>query len=106
MYPKLEYYDEWLFQLKQNLAISDNSRDNILLDYLDIAHQNIWTQYLKLPLEKFNWDHPLSFDKRVKLATIHLAASYFTNPDDTKQGQNVIDKRMIFRLLGELMNYG
>lgn len=107
MYPNEEFY-EWLESLKKNLAISDSYRDDILLEYIDVAHRNVWTQYYQLDLvnDLVPDDHDWAYDHVTKLATLHLAATYFSNPDEDKRGSNLIDNRMIYRILGSRVNYG
>ncbi|WGI36486.1 phage head-tail connector protein [Mesomycoplasma lagogenitalium] len=100
---------EWLEQLKSNLAIADNERDELLLDYIEIARKNIWTQYYELELnesEEVPELHKWSQDLKTKLATLHLAAIYVSNPDINMETSGLIDSRMIFRILGDRINYG
>ncbi|UWD34059.1 phage head-tail connector protein [Mesomycoplasma molare] len=107
MYPSEEIYD-WLDQIKINLSIADNQRDEILLDYIEIAHENIWTQYYELKLDDYGQipkEHPWAYDLKTKLATLHLAAIYFSNPDTTNQAKDVIDERMLYRILGGRISY-
>ncbi|UWV79357.1 hypothetical protein NW072_04850 [Mycoplasmopsis felis] len=107
MYPNELIY-LWLDQLKQNLAIADNLRDNVLLDYIEVARENIWLQYYELDFKngEIPEDHPWAWDKKTMLATLHLAATYFMNPDITQRGNNIIDERMIYRILGDRVSYG
>lgn len=108
MYPNEVIY-EWLEQLKLNLSIADNNRDDILLDYIEIAHENIWTQYYELELDNENKvpeNHKWAYDLKTKLATLHLAAIYFSNPDINMEATNVVDGRMIYRILGARISYG
>ncbi|QJR43631.1 hypothetical protein HLA87_02430 [Mycoplasma miroungigenitalium] len=97
----------WLYSLKLNLAITDNERDAELIELIDIAHINIWTQFYELKLENdaIPSSHPWAFDNITKRATLHLAATYFMNPDINMQGSNVIDNRMIYRILGGRVKY-
>ncbi|MCU9934740.1 hypothetical protein NWE61_06735 [Mycoplasmopsis felis] len=90
MYPNELIY-LWLDQLKQNLAIADNLRDNVLLDYIEVARENIWLQYYELDFKngEIPEDHPWAWDKKTMLATLHLAATYFMNPDITQRGNNI-----------------
>ena len=103
-------YTQWLPSLKTQLAISelDTSRDDTLLSYLEIAHKNIWECFYRLnDFNSLNAIHHDWFsDAPTKLATLHLAATYFTNPDENVEAQNVVDNRMVMRLLGSRMNYG
>ncbi|MCS4536742.1 hypothetical protein NXS15_01175 [Mycoplasma sp. CSL7475-4] len=97
----------WLYSLKLNLAITDNERDNELLELIDIAHVNIWTQYYELKLENGRVPelHPWAYDIITKRAVLHLAATYFMNPDVNMQGGSVIDNRMLYRILGGRIKY-
>lgn len=95
---------EWLNDLKLRLAISDNVRNPLLLEYLQIALENIWTQYygFQLPVD---FTHEWISDKATKLATLHLAVTLFNNPDINLEAQNVRDDRMLMRILGSRMRY-
>lgn len=105
MYPNQEIY-EWLYALKLRLAISDDLRDELLLNYIEVAHKNIWTQYYELKLENNEIpDHNWAWDKTTKLAVLHLAATYFENPDIVLQADKVSDTRMIYRILGGRVSY-
>ncbi|TDV23501.1 gp6-like head-tail connector protein [Mycoplasmopsis mustelae] len=107
MWPNEVIYD-WLQQLKQNLAIADDSRDDLLLDYIEIARENIWKQYYELETDENGIpdEHPWSWDLKTKLATLHLAALYVSNPDTNNIANSVIDSRMIFKILGDRIPYG
>lgn len=96
------------FSLKLNLAISDDLRDETLLEYIEVAHKNIWTQYYELKLEndEVPSKHKWAWDRTTKLATLHLATTYFENPDVILQSDKTLDTRMIYRILGNRVNYG
>lgn len=95
---------KWLNDLKLRLAISDNVRNSLLLEYLQVSHENIWTQYygFQLPIDI---NHDWASDKTTKLATLHLAVTLFNNPDVNLEAQNVKDDRMLMRILGSRMRY-
>lgn len=95
---------KWLNDLKLRLSISDTFRDQILLDYLRISHEAIWTQYyqLQLPVDA---DHPWYNDFKTKMATLHLAVTLFSNPDINLEARDVKDDRMIMRILADRMKY-
>lgn len=95
---------QWLNDLKLRLSISDNYRDKILLDYLKISHEAIWTQYYQLKLP-FDITHPWYQDEKTKMATLHLAVTLFSNPDINLEAKDVKDDRMIMRILADRMSY-
>lgn len=98
---------KWLSDLKLRLSLSDSLRDNILLDYLKISHRNIWTNYYRLELinNEVPEDHPWAYDTITKYATLHLAITLFSNPDENLEAKDVKDDRMIMRILGNRMVY-
>lgn len=104
---KHELYIKWLPEFKQRIAISDNLRDNLLTDYLYIAHKNLWTRYYELPLlnDEPNIYHNWYSDTITKIAVFHLATGLYENPDEVFQSQNVKDDRVIIRIIGERMKY-
>lgn len=110
MYPEeLEHYADWLYSLKRNLAIVDDYRDDDLLEYISIAHRNIWTQYYLfklLPNGRIPLDHDYSFDIITKRAVLHLAATYFSNPDEDKHAKDLVNSNIIVKLLGARFKYG
>lgn len=95
---------DWLRDYKLALAISDTLRDSVLWTYLELAREAIWTQYygFELPVDEF---HDWARDSKTKMATIHLAVTYFSNPDINLEARDVKDSRMIFRILGSRTNY-
>ena len=104
----LDFYKKWLPTLKLRLSISDSLRDQILLEYLKIAHVNLWQNYYELPLDINNevpTSHPWSDDSKTKLAVIHLAVTYYSNPDINLEATNVRDDRMVIRIIGGRMVY-
>ena len=104
----ISIYNLWLPTLKLRLSISDNLRDQILLDYLRIAHRNLFNNYYEIPftvenalIEKHIWYD----DEVTKMAVIHLAVTYFSNPDENMEATNVKDDRMVIRIIGNRMVY-
>ncbi|MBN0919428.1 phage head-tail connector protein [Mycoplasma gypis] len=104
-----EILDDWAQDAKISLAIIDEFRDTLLREYIEIAHRNILTQYCgyKLAVNEIpNLEDPVAFCLQVKQATIHLAATFLENPDITLQNaQGIVDKRMIYRILGDKVRY-
>lgn len=101
-------YNKWLPLLKMRLSIADNFRDTILIDYLEIAHKNLWKNYYELKLDldgNVPESHIWSKDTITKMATLHLAVTYFSNPDINLEATNVKDDRMVIRLIGSRMVY-
>lgn len=102
-----EFYKTWLPTLKLRLSLADNYRDTLLLEYLKIAHRNLWINYYEKEL--VNDEVPLSekwaTDEITKMATIHLAVTYFSNPDENLEATNVKDDRMVIRIIGHRMVY-
>lgn len=95
---------EWLNDLKLRLSISDSFRDKILLDYLRISHEAIWTQYYQFQLP-MDITHPWYNDSKTKMATLHLAVTLFSNPDINLEARDVKDDRMVMRILANRMVY-
>lgn len=103
-----ELYLKWLPDFKQRLAISDNYRDNLLIDYLYEAHKMLWDVYYELNLNTFDVDgamHPWYSDTTTKLAVFHLAVTLYENPDENIQAQNVKDDRVVIRIIRSRMKY-
>jgi len=101
-------YKNWLADLKLRLSIADTIRDNILLEYLQIAHINIWKDYYRLslnPAEEIPMENPWAQDSKTKMATLHLAVTFFSNPDINLEARDVKDDRMIQRIIGSRMGY-
>lgn len=104
----LEVYKKWLPTLKLRLSISDPYRDQILTDYLKIAHTNLWQNYYELELDQNNQipeTHEWSSDTITKMAVIHLAVTYYSNPDINLEATNVKDDKMVIRIIGSRMVY-
>ncbi|WLP85289.1 phage head-tail connector protein [Mycoplasma seminis] len=101
---------EWLETLKTRLAISGNYQDEILVEYIAIAHRNIWTQYYNLELDEHNIvpaENEWAYDFVTKQGTLHLAALYFSNPTETTETKNtIVDQRMLYKILGNRVFYG
>ena len=95
---------EWLNDLKLRLSISDTFRDQLLLDYLKISHEAVWTQYYQMPLPTNSY-HPWYRDAKTKMATLHLAVTLFSNPDINLEAKDVKDDRMMMRILADRMVY-
>lgn len=95
----------WLKDLKIQLSIQDEYRDDILTEYLNISREAIWTQYyeLNLPIDE---THIWASDSKTKMATLHLGITLFSNPDINLQAKDVRDDRMIYRILSNRVNYG
>lgn len=105
-------YNKWLdpFKIHLSLSLDDDSRDEALLFYLEIAHKNIWECYYRLdnefPFASFEaLNHPWYIDKITQMAVRHLATVLFQNPDENLEATNVKDDRMIMRILGSRMAY-
>ena len=98
-------YKNWLSILKLRLSLNDSLRDNILLDYLKISHENLWTNYYRLEWNEDVESHPWFNDEKTKLAVIHLSVTLFSNPDENLEAKDVKDDRVIMRLLGNRMVY-
>ena len=101
-------YKEWLPTFKLLISIADVVRDAVLLDYLEIAHKNIWTNYYRLPLAEdgsIPLLHAWSKDTMTKMAVLHLAVTLFSNPDINLEAKDVKDDRMIQRIVGSRIGY-
>lgn len=98
----------WLNEFKQLIRYPYNDIDANLLSYLNISITNIATQYLGLDEnEASQWFPNVILQERVKLATFHLAATFYENPDIllTNSNGTLVDKNQIFRILGGLTKF-
>lgn len=105
-------YNKWLNEIKIHLSLSldDDSRDNHLLAYLEIAHKNLWECYYRFDGEYGFYSqkgvtHQWYSDNITKMAVFHLTAVFFQNPDEILEVRNFKDDRMIMRIIGSRMSY-
>ncbi len=101
-------YRNWLKEFKIMIKYPYYDRDTIFRDYLEMAHENILTQYLELEQDFIENEENLDYitQTRIKQATFNLANSYNENPDEYSiaEGQ-VQNDRQIMSILGNLMTY-
>lgn len=95
----------WLFDFKKQNAISFDFKDEIILDYLELARKQIWTLYYGLKLEENQLipdEHPWAWDLQTKWATIHLAATLHNNPDSNLELRpSSLKNAVLLKLVGD-----
>lgn len=101
--------EKWLDLFKLQIRYPYNNQDELFLGYLEISLINILTQYLEIPEKSIDQAmvDEISNDKRVMIATFHLANSIYSNPDlnNVNNFGSWIDGEMLFRILGNKINY-
>lgn len=99
----------WLAKFKLQIRYPYTNMDDLLNSYLDIALTNIMTQYLEIPEENIDQSliDTISADNRVMIATFHVANTLYSNPDinNVNNFGNLIDSDMIYRILGNRIEY-
>ncbi|CAT05195.1 Uncharacterised protein [Mesomycoplasma conjunctivae] len=100
---------QWLIDFKYRNAIGTNLLDSIIIDYIEIARVNVWTQYYQLPLKELSGryfiddNHEWAWDLKTKMATLHLAATYHNNPDSMNKDAD--PNKMIIDILGDRVKF-
>lgn len=105
---------EYLQSYKLLIRYQFDDMDPVLNDNLVTSTQNVLTQYMNIPEEKFSGEiidpkiiDIINNDKRFKSAVLHIAVTLFQNPDQIIVSLNgsVINNDQIINILGNLVSY-
>ena len=98
---------ELIIEIKKHLRIFHNEDDSLIKNEINVSILNIYSHFLKKKVPDNFKTKPNELDERILLAIKHMVTMYRENPDGLQLANSrmkIIDKRIIERTLGSLMN--